>query len=91
MSVLLSFNRSKVRNITLGKSGANVLAGDCRPRAGTLDLRENPLEKARQGDKVEGKGTGVMDTGRLLLTSRSCFVQKPRFQSFSLFCADDTV
>lgn len=85
MSFLLSFNRSKVRNIPLGNSAGNKLGGDWRPRTGTLELQENSLEKPRQDDEVEEKGTGVMGMGRLLLTSRHCFVQKPRFQSFFLF------
>lgn len=85
MSFLLSFSRSKVRNFTLRKSGGGKLGADCRPRAGTLSLQENSLEKCRQGDKGEGKGTGVTGMGGLLLSSRPCFVQKPRFQSFSLF------
>lgn len=68
MSFLLSSNRSKVENITLGKSGGNKLDGDYRPRNGTLELQENSLEKPRQGDMVEEKGTGMMDTGRLPLS-----------------------
>lgn len=84
VSFLLSFNRSKVRNITLGTSGGNKPGGDCRPRAGTLELPGEFLEKPRQGDKAEGKGTGMMGLGNLLLTSKHCIVQKPRFPSFSL-------
>lgn len=56
MSFLLSFNRSKVRNSTLGKSGVIKLGGDYRHRDGALELQDNSLEKPRQGDKIEGKG-----------------------------------
>lgn len=48
MSFLFFFNRSKVRNITMGKPGGNKLGGNCRPRAGTLELQEISLEKSRQ-------------------------------------------
>ena len=84
MSFLFSFNGSKVRNIGLGKSGSSKLGGDCRCRAGTVELHENSLEKLRQDDGVEGKGTGVMGLGRLLLTSTYYFVQKPSSKAFSL-------
>lgn len=48
MSFLFFFNSSEVRNITMGKPGGNKLGGNCRPRAGTLELQEISLEKSGQ-------------------------------------------
>ena len=58
VSFLFSFNGFKVRNIGPGKSGSSKLGSDCGCRAGTVELHENSLEKLRQDDGVEGKGTG---------------------------------
>lgn len=91
MSFLFSFNGSKVRNIGPGKSGSSKLGGDCGCRAGTMELHENSLEKLRQDDGVEGKGTGVMGLGRLLLTSIHFFVQKPSSKAFLSSDVDDKV
>lgn len=48
MSFLFFFNRSKVRNITMGKPGGNKLGGNFRPTTGTLELQKISLEKSRQ-------------------------------------------
>jgi hypothetical protein len=54
---LLSFNRSKVRHITMGKSRSKKLGEYCKPKAGTLELQENSLEKPRrERDRSDGHG-----------------------------------
>lgn len=50
-----------------------------------------PWKKLRQDDGVEGKGTGVMGLGRLLLTSIHFFVQKPSSKAFLSSDVDDKV
>ena len=56
-----------------------------------MELHENSLEKLRQDDGVEGKGTGVRGLGRLLLTSTYFFVQKPSSKAFLSSDVDDKV
>lgn len=41
-----------------------------------LPKLQNSLEKLQQGARAEGERSGVMDMGRLLLSSRHCSTQE---------------